>query len=319
MNHQPSTILHEPSTINHQPFFVNHSSRAFTLIEMLVVISIIAILAGLLIPAIHRAREHARSAQCMSNLRQLHQAVVNYSARRNGRLPHAASRQSWSERYQHWYKSRTGWVDWEPNPDFPRPSEQNNMRTRWYNNAAGGGMYSITNGTLFAYTRKDHRIYLCPTFARQQVCGLPDADGNTPVRNYVMNSQVSGGSITMRNASRTLLFADGGLHRFPVEGSSQNRHADAGLRGYLSDNWNQTGSGGNNRYHNWNWRPYTGEYFSHLDGKLSGYADGNNAWPRESVGDYHNGRANGIFVDGHTEKLWPSDTINACAGEWGTY
>jgi prepilin-type N-terminal cleavage/methylation domain-containing protein len=61
--------------------------RGFTLIELLVVIAIIAILAAILFPVFLSAKEHARMARCLSNLRQLHSAFTQYVGDNNGIMP----------------------------------------------------------------------------------------------------------------------------------------------------------------------------------------------------------------------------------------
>jgi prepilin-type N-terminal cleavage/methylation domain-containing protein len=53
--------------------------RAFTLIELLTVIAIIAVLAALLMPVFSRAREAARQTTCMSNMKRIHMAVTQYN------------------------------------------------------------------------------------------------------------------------------------------------------------------------------------------------------------------------------------------------
>lgn len=59
----------------------------FTLVELLVVIGIIALLIAMLLPALNKAREGARQVQCMSNMKQIAQAFIQYTVENKGVMP----------------------------------------------------------------------------------------------------------------------------------------------------------------------------------------------------------------------------------------
>src|SRR5207244_2296453 len=65
----------------------NGSRLAFSLIELLVTIAIIAILLGLIIPALHQAKAKTRSIICLNNLRQWGQAMTMYATDNDDFLP----------------------------------------------------------------------------------------------------------------------------------------------------------------------------------------------------------------------------------------
>jgi prepilin-type N-terminal cleavage/methylation domain-containing protein/prepilin-type processing-associated H-X9-DG protein len=74
--------------VNSHPIHSRCARRAFTLVELLVVIAVVAILSAMLVPALSRAKRMARQAGCLSNLRQVGLAATLFMADNDGEFFH---------------------------------------------------------------------------------------------------------------------------------------------------------------------------------------------------------------------------------------
>ena len=155
------------------------SSAAFTLVEMLVVITIISIVALTMSRAVRGARRQAHAAKCQSNLKNLHTAVSGFLSDKQ-HYPLASSYETVDRHYtsggdkNEAFVEKRGWVSWLPKDGKPRRDKD--RKTIWQREGdkshAADFYYpantdermpeAIREGALFKYTGKDLVAYRCP-------------------------------------------------------------------------------------------------------------------------------------------------------------
>jgi prepilin-type N-terminal cleavage/methylation domain-containing protein/prepilin-type processing-associated H-X9-DG protein len=215
--------------------------KGFTLIELLVVIAIIAILIGLLLPAVQKVREAAARMQCQNNLKQLGLAAHNYESA-NGRFPPAINIPG---------EEAFGW------PVAPDPGryyglfmalfpyfEQDNLRRNLVDNVANPH-YINCNGAN-SIGAQVVKILICPTegawptgtpvgvYNNQYYFGLScygGCSGTSPTTTtgtqslqngmFYMNSAVRFSGIT-DGTSNTLMFGERSRKNLPATSTSQS-------------------------------------------------------------------------------------------------
>jgi prepilin-type N-terminal cleavage/methylation domain-containing protein len=132
------------------------SRSGFTLIELLVVIAIIAILIGLLLPAVQKVREAANRATCSNNLKQIGTAIHNYASSNSDMLPPMLDR-SPNGTPAYW---QPFWFSL-----FPYVEQDNLVRRANGTDAWGNGNNSSVIKTMLCASDSTHTNGICTTGA----------------------------------------------------------------------------------------------------------------------------------------------------------
>ena len=150
-------------------------NSAFTLVELLVVISIIALLLAILMPSLNKAREQARKVVCLSDFKQLGLGLFTYSNEYKAKWPSkfkVDSSDPLSSRNGLTIKYYSSWQMWLDNP-----SNGND----WQSRLRPAFLDLLTPSYITNY-----KVYFCPGSKRSQYFKSPEACWNFKQRNIVV-------------------------------------------------------------------------------------------------------------------------------------
>ncbi len=270
--------------------------KAFTLVEMLIVIAIIGLLMAALVVHLRGGTESARSAQCLTNMKNLASAVTQY-AQNSQHFALAGSVEKFKiddsrgvRDIKERYYELPGWISWNSQGAYKSNPQSHIANSGWFTSAYEQDdikrWYALTNGVIWKYMNGAASCYTCPNHLRKVSPAVK------PFFSYVMNGNFGwdaslGGDAMpeqyygeffadVKRPDKTLLFCE--LQWEQYTGKSPNFNKSPGTE-----------------------NDCTLQYESSEGGETVGF-------------NHKNGRdvvAHVVFADGHVEKLaWPSSGMS---------
>lgn len=282
--------------------------RAFTLIELIVVIGIIGVLAGILFASFGSGTSTARATKCLSNMRTLAQAAISM-ATRDSCYPLAGSRAALAlgnDSDDDCCVEQRGWISWlsrndeygmRGNKNHPKAFVSVDNASAYSSTTANDDqMFAITNGRLWRAVNGNRQVYVCPdhvlavqkskvavnwSYVMSAYFGYDWSDGSKAV---CLSRDHGSVSLNSERLDRTLLFAELPFndHEFGGKAIKTDFKTSPGTEVDCVLQYKGSAVDGEKFENNWSGKPES-IAFNHRYGKR---------W-----------YAHVAFADGHTEKL----------------